>query len=205
MHRRFLAILTVLVAAVALFVASPSVSAESPVNEPQKPENSQSKEVIVERGDTLIKIADKNESTYVRLYFANTHIEHPDLIYPGDKVRIPAAEEQLAERPLPAAVAPTQPVAAKKVYVAAPVASDGSVWDRLAGCESGGNWSINTGNGYYGGLQFNRGTWLSNGGGAYAPTANLASREQQIEIASRLQAARGWSPWPACTSKLGLR
>ena len=69
------------------------------------------------------------------------------------------------------------------------------MWDRIAQCESGGNWSINTGNGYYGGLQFDRGTWLSAGGGAYAPTANLASRAEQITIANKLYAQRGLQPW----------
>ncbi|GAA1388870.1 ubiquitin-like domain-containing protein [Luteococcus peritonei] len=70
-----------------------------------------------------------------------------------------------------------------------------AMWDRIAQCESGGNWSINTGNGYYGGLQFDRQTWLANGGGAYAPTANLASRAQQITIANKLYAQRGLQPW----------
>ncbi|PMC76256.1 MULTISPECIES: resuscitation-promoting factor [unclassified Brachybacterium] len=88
---------------------------------------------------------------------------------------------------------------------AAPAEPSGSVWDRLAQCESGGNWSINTGNGYYGGLQFNRGTWLAYGGGQYAPTANLATREQQIAIAKKTQAAQGWGAWPACTARLGIR
>ena len=69
------------------------------------------------------------------------------------------------------------------------------MWDRIAQCESGGNWSINTGNGYYGGLQFNASTWLSNGGGQYAPRADLASREQQIAVANVLYAARGLQPW----------
>lgn len=77
-----------------------------------------------------------------------------------------------------------------------------SVWDRLAQCESGGNWSINTGNGYYGGLQFNLSTWQSNGGTGY-PHQN--TREQQIAVAERLHAARGFNPWPACADKLGLR
>jgi uncharacterized protein YabE (DUF348 family) len=87
----------------------------------------------------------------------------------------------------------------------APSVSSGSVWDSLAQCESGGNWSINTGNGYYGGLQFSYGTWLAYGGGQYAQTANLASREQQIAIATKVRDARGgYGDWPACASKLGL-
>jgi uncharacterized protein YabE (DUF348 family) len=86
-----------------------------------------------------------------------------------------------------------------------PVISDGAVWDRLAGCEAGGNWAINTGNGYYGGLQFDKGTWASNGGTAYAPLPSQATREQQIAIATKVRDARGgYSAWPACSKKLGL-
>ena len=88
---------------------------------------------------------------------------------------------------------------------AAPAVANGSVWDAIAACESGGNWSINTGNGYHGGLQFNPGTWAAYGGTAFAPTADLATREQQIAIAERTQAAQGWGAWPACTARLGLR
>lgn len=87
----------------------------------------------------------------------------------------------------------------------APAVSNGSTWDALAQCESGGDWSTNTGNGYHGGLQFNPTTWNSMGGGQYAPTADQATREQQIAIASKLQAQAGWGQWPACSSSLGLR
>ena len=79
------------------------------------------------------------------------------------------------------------------------------MWDRLAQCESGGNWHINTGNGFYGGLQFTLSTWRAYGGGAYADRADLASREQQIAIAQKVQASQGWGAWPACSSRLGLR
>lgn len=76
------------------------------------------------------------------------------------------------------------------------------VWDRLAKCESGGNWSINTGNGYYGGLQFNLSTWHSNGGSGYP---HYHSRDEQIRVAEVLHSRRGFQPWPACSKKLGLR
>jgi resuscitation-promoting factor RpfA len=79
-----------------------------------------------------------------------------------------------------------------------------ATWDRLARCESGGNWHINTGNGYYGGLQFSYGTWLSNGGGKYASRADKATKAEQIAVAERLLDNRGWAPWPACSRKLGL-
>jgi uncharacterized protein YabE (DUF348 family) len=73
--------------------------------------------------------------------------------------------------------------------------ANAAMWDRIAQCESGGNWHINTGNGYYGGLQFLTSTWLSNGGGDFAPRADLASREQQITVANRLYARAGLGPW----------
>jgi uncharacterized protein YabE (DUF348 family) len=79
--------------------------------------------------------------------------------------------------------------------------SSDSVWDRLAECESGGNWSINTGNGYYGGLQFSLSTWRAYGG---TGMPHEASREEQIAVAKRVQADQGWGAWPACTAKLGI-
>ncbi|NLG55520.1 MAG: resuscitation-promoting factor [Rhodococcus sp.] len=83
-------------------------------------------------------------------------------------------------------------------------AAPDSDWDRLAQCEAGGNWSINTGNGYHGGLQFNPRTWTSHGGGEFAPTANQATREQQIVVAERVLESQGWGAWPSCSSRLGL-
>ncbi|MEI6699400.1 MAG: transglycosylase family protein [Mycobacteriaceae bacterium] len=71
-------------------------------------------------------------------------------------------------------------------------------WDQVARCESSGNWSINTGNGYHGGLQFSPGTWSSHGGGQFAPAANMASREQQIAIAEQVLATQGKGAWPVC-------
>ena len=78
-------------------------------------------------------------------------------------------------------------------------------WDLIAQCESGGNWGANTGNGYYGGLQFSPRTWHSFGGGAYAGTANHASRSQQIAIAEKVLRAQGWKAWPSCSRRAGLR
>jgi len=87
----------------------------------------------------------------------------------------------------------------------AAAAAPDSDWDRLAQCESGGNWAINTGNGYQGGLQFSPSTWAAYGGTQFAPTANLATREQQIAIAEKPLAGQGWGAWPACTARMGLR
>ena len=92
----------------------------------------------------------------------------------------------------------TKPHPKPKPAPAPRITNTGLNWDGVASCESGGNWHINTGNGFYGGLQFDSGTWLSNGGGAYAPRADLASREQQIAIATKIYASRGSSPWPVC-------
>ena len=96
-------------------------------------------------------------------------------------------------------------------YVEVPVAeappvANGEIWDALAQCESNGNWHINTGNGYSGGLQFHPGTWNAMGGGQYAPYAYLATREQQIAVAEQVLAAAGgrFTPWPGCRAKLGL-
>ena len=79
----------------------------------------------------------------------------------------------------------------------------GEKWDKLAECEAGGNWSINSGNGFSGGLQFTPSTWASFGGTEYAPEAWQASREEQIEIAEKVVKEQGWGAWPACTNKLG--
>lgn len=84
---------------------------------------------------------------------------------------------------------------------------DGSRWDQLAQCECGGNWGCNTGNGFGGGLQFmhqrSYSTWLSFGGGEFAPHPWEASREQQIIIAERVLASSGWNAWPGCSRKFG--
>ncbi|TAH35194.1 hypothetical protein EYC59_02505 [Candidatus Saccharibacteria bacterium] len=123
---------------------------------------------------------------------------------------MPTADEQLAAREVPAKA----PVVAAAPAAPAPtttrsssvttnyVASDGSVWDQIAACESGKNWAINTGNGFYGGLQFTLGSWRAVGGSGMP---NEASREEQIMRGQMLQARQGWGAWPACTAKLGLR
>jgi len=83
-------------------------------------------------------------------------------------------------------------------------AASDATWDRLAQCESGGRWDINTGNGYYGGLQFSPSTWRAFGGGEFAASAHRASRAEQIVVAERTLAEQGWGAWPACSRKLGL-
>lgn len=216
--------LTALLAAVfsvAFIIAagSQSASAETTKTEDNKETKKVQQEptpviVVVQSGDNLSKIAVAHETTYHRIFDANESIVNPDLIYPGDQVRIPANDEELAKRELPVtAIARPSPVVKKSTTAAAaprrqapapaPAAvADGSVWDRLAQCEAGGNWAINTGNGYYGGLQFTLSSWRAVGGTGYP---HQASREEQIARGKMLLARQGWGAWPACTSKLGLR
>jgi hypothetical protein len=84
----------------------------------------------------------------------------------------------------------------------AEAAAGGSHWDRIAQCESGGNWAVDSRNGYYGGLQFNPSTWRAHGG---AGLPHQASKSEQIAVAERVLATQGWKAWPACSKKLGLR
>ena len=99
----------------------------------------------------------------------------------------------------------TEPPQTTTTTTTQPVISEGSRWDQLAECESGGDWSINTGNGFSGGVQFLQSTWLAMGGGEFAPDAYLASKAEQIIVAERLVAVSGWGAWPGCTSKFGWR
>ena len=86
--------------------------------------------------------------------------------------------------------------------LAAPASAAEHDWSGVAQCESGGNWSINTGNGYYGGLQFSPTTWLEFGGGVYEPRADLAAKSQQIAIAEKVLAVQGKGAWPTCGRNL---
>lgn len=210
---RSLALLAaVLVSSLTLAFGSPVANAA-----PQKATKEKAaKMVTIQPGDNLSAIATTHNSSAQRLFDANTSIENPDLIYPGDQIRIPAKDEQLTARPMPAqsvvdvtpAVAAPAPSATQSSYqrpqpqVAAPMVSSGSVWDQLAQCESGGNWSINTGNGYYGGIQFSLSSWQAVGGSGLPSNA---SREEQIMRGEALRAIQGWGAWPACSAKLGLR
>ncbi len=105
------------------------------------------------------------------------------------------------DRPAPE---PAPAAAAANTGAAAPAMGNEAMWDAIAQCESTGNWSINTGNGYYGGLQFDVQTWLGAGGGDYAPNASLATKAQQIDIANRVYAQRGLSPW-GCAGAAGYQ
>jgi len=161
---------------------------------------------VVKAGESLAGIAKAAKlSSWRPVYDLNKSIQHPDLIYPGQKLVIPAKGEKVKHRPLPGPAIyriPEQDRSPATATSQRSVAVGGSVWDRLAQCESGGNWAINTGNGYSGGLQFSPGTWQANGGSGLA---HNASRAEQIRVAQRVLASQGWGAWPACSSRLGLR
>lgn len=184
--------------------------------------------IKIQSGDTLSGIAKKHSTTYVRIFDANTKIKDPDVIYAGSEIRIPHKDEKLKSRALPtnqSAPAPkpvtqkpitsNQPAPAPRQQVAKPApvrqapkpapapqnTNYSGVWDKLAMCESGGNWQINTGNGFYGGLQFTLSSWNAVGGNGYP---HHASKSEQIARAEKLQAIQGWGAWPACSAKLGL-
>jgi Transglycosylase-like domain len=189
---------------------APAVSADTP-------------DRTVRSGDTLSEISPRDWRYVCVVNVAAERISSCDLIRPGEKLRtrIAAAEKTrldawFANLPGPApatdALEDSQEVEAgtesQNDSVPAPAPTrhtSGSVWDTIAACESGGNWAINTGNGYYGGLQFAQGTWEAHGGLAYAPRADLASPAEQIAVAERTLASQGWGAWPACSSRAGLR
>lgn len=172
------------------------------------PQPAEPKMVSVQPGDYLEKLATENSTTSLRLFYANAEVANPDLIYPDQKLRVPTPEEALQPREVPVNKQLPVPTESEGTTAAKPkpavsnfAPSDGSVWDRLAACEAGGNWAINTGNGYYGGLQFTLSSWQAVGGTGYP---NEASREEQIARGQALQSRQGWGAWPACSAKLGL-
>ena len=184
--------------------------------------------VTVHSGDTLNKLANRFGTTMLRLFYANKQIEDPNLIYPGEQLRIPGSKEHLTPRSIPGqivaassasgqttstdsgsavpkvvtVVASPAPVQSPKTASALPTTTSNSTWDQLAMCESSGDWSIDTGNGFYGGLQFTLQSWQAVGGTGYP---NDASPAEQIALAEKLLAIQGWNAWPACSLQLGLR
>src|SRR5581483_321805 len=147
--------------------------------------------VTLQPGDYLASIASANNSTFVRIFDANPQLASPDLIFPGEQLTIPAPDAQLQSRPLDEDQAPSSPPS-PATTTSAPVSSSGvsGPWASLAQCESSGNWSINSGNGFYGGLQFTESSWRAAGGSGYP---NEASPAEQIARAEILQSRQGWS------------
>jgi len=114
----------------------------------------------------------------------------------------PAVDEQVSVGTKEAPAAASTSSSGGNTGASAPASTSGLDWDALAQCEAGGNWAINTGNGYYGGLQYNISTWNAYGGAEFASRPDLATREQQIAVGERTYAARGASPWPSCGKRL---
>ena len=164
----------------------------------------------VKAGDTLSSIARHeyhSAAAWPALWWVNRHkVHNPEMIRVGQRLTLSSWHPRKAwlNRAALAAIpasAPALPVSAPAPAAGAaqaPASSGGVNWSAIAACESGGNWSINTGNGFYGGLQFTEGTWLANGGGQYASSANLATPAQQIAVAERVLASQGIGAWPVC-------
>lgn len=139
------------------------------------------------------------ETTYRTVIVDGTEVSRVET---GKNVVVAAVDQMVTvggkDRPVEKETATAQPDTAEaksNTGKTAPAMSNTAMWDAIAQCESGGNWSINTGNGYYGGLQFDAGSWLANGGGAYAPRADMASKAQQIAVANTYYAKAGLGPW----------
>jgi LysM repeat protein len=168
----------------------------------------------VESGETLAEIAGLYDhvASWQALAEANAGtIGDPNLLIPGDVITLTGAESAPAApqeepapepEPEPEADAETATEPEPEPQPEQTTATDAGVWERLAQCESNGDWSINTGNGFYGGLQFTLESWEAVGGSGYP---HEASREEQIQRAEQLQAIQGWGAWPACADQLGLR
>jgi len=168
----------------------------------------------VKPGDTVSAIAAHaygNAASWPAVWWPNRHqVPNPNMIAAGERLRLPASGRvpgwmaRAAQAAIPARAAASVPQAAAPaaapVTTAAPAYSGGANWSAIAACESGGNWSANTGNGFYGGLQFTEQTWLAYGGSQYASSANLATPAQQIAVAQRVLAGQGIGAWPVCGS-----
>jgi transglycosylase-like protein/LysM domain-containing protein len=161
---------------------------------------SSSQDHVVQPGETLSGIAGPDWPAVA----AANGLANPDLIFPGQVIHLDGSGSGTpASVAAPSASTESAPAPAPAPAPAASSSSGGgTVWDRLAQCESSGNWSINTGNGYYGGLQFSQSSW--NAAGGTGNPAN-ASREEQIRVAENLRSMQGWGAWPSCSSQLGLR
>lgn len=156
----------------------------------EDPEMPEGEEKVVEEGSAGL------EKVTVKVTKTNGVETDRDLV---DRTELKPAQERIVVRGTKPASTSTGGGAS------APAVAGGTVWDELVQCEATGDWSANTGNGFSGGLQFTPSTWAAFGGTEYAPEAHMASREQQIAVAEKVQAAQGWGAWPACTSKMGLR
>jgi Transglycosylase-like domain/LysM domain len=183
---------------------------------PAAHQQGQTSSYTVKPGDTLSAIAAHaygRAADWPAVWWANRHqVPNPSLIGVGQRLRLPSSGTVTASvaRAATAAASAGQPAAPVSAPVAAapaappvqaaaaPATAGGVNWSAIAACESGGNWAANTGNGFYGGLQFTQSTWDAYGGGQYAASANQASSAQQIAVAQRVLAGQGIGAWPVC-------
>jgi uncharacterized protein YabE (DUF348 family) len=149
------------------------------------------------KGETEVTqagVAGKVDKTY-KLVLVDGREASRTLVSESVSVQPVTEKVTIGTKAKPVAAAPAAAPAGTNTGAAAPAMMNEAMWDKIAQCESTGNWSINSGNGYYGGLQFDIRTWIGAGGGAYAPNASLATKAQQIDIANRVYAQRGLQPW----------
>ena len=170
----------------------------------------------VQAGETLTAIANEYDVEVERLWAANEdEVDDPHLILVGQDLVVPDPDDDLDPDPIP----PFRPFQDRTEVLSPPqvverepasTITSGSVWDELAQCESNQRWSIDTGNGFYGGLQFEKRSWdwaVEAGGHDVPAWPHHASREQQIAVAETLRDIHpaGWGAWPACSRAVGLR
>ncbi len=160
----------------AVFMHSPTLHAQS------------AQTITVQSGDTLSELAVQHGTSVDQLVSVND-IHNPNLIYAGQRLNVRGGNGH-------------QQVSENNTRSVATSTTSNSVWDRLAQCESNEDWDINTGNGFYGGLQFTLSSWRAVGGTGYP---HHASKQEQINRAEKLKAIQGWGAWPACTAELGLQ
>jgi len=156
---------------------------------------------VVQEGDTFWELAQDNDIPVGDVVELNADKDAMNLQV-GSTILLPGGS-------IPESIT-VEPVAVESEPVIVPIkvertATVNSVWDTIAECESGGDWSIDTGNGFYGGAQFTLESWNAMGGQEFSAYPNQASKAEQIVVAERLQAVQGWGAWPVCSAKAGLR
>ena len=166
----------------------------------------------VRLGDTLTELAHRNGHSVAELTAVN-HLKDPNHIVIGQKLIVDGFRHvkpaNISDAYSPTNSTPSSSTESGSTSTSTtststtsttPTSTSGANWSAIAACESGGNWAANTGNGYYGGLQFTQGSWSGYGGTAYAPRADLAPASAQIAVAERVLASQGPGAWPNCFS-----
>lgn len=176
------------------FTAVPAIAAFVVIGAASASFADSSNTYTVKSGQTLSGIASQVGSTWQQLQAVN-HLSNPNLIYPGEVLQVSGATSS-------SPVAVSNPIVNTEQSNSSPQPPASSVnWDAVASCESSGNWSAETGNGFYGGLQFTESTWLAYGGGQYAQNPAEASQADQEIVANAVLAGQGLGAWPVCGSR----